>query len=126
VAGFDSVVLIAGGFNDKRVRLTALSEVASHVRAVVAIGLAASEVAEAFGSRCRVTFADTMREAVLCAHQLARRGDTVLLSPALPGRDWYIEPYRLRGQDFCHTVREVVPGFQAEDRALEPDVDFLY
>src|SRR5207237_2516221 len=59
VRGFPSVVLVAGGRN-KGLDLGALGEAADHVRAVVAIGEAAGEVASAFAELRPVTTATSM------------------------------------------------------------------
>jgi len=101
VRGFDSVVLIAGGRN-KGLDLGVLGEVASRIRAVVAIGEAASEVREALAGRPSQT-ADSMEEAVAAAAAIARPGDVVLLSPACASFDWY-GSYVERGRDFVANV----------------------
>ena len=105
VAGFESVVLIAGGRN-KGLDLRALAESAGPIRAVVAIGEAAPEVAAAFEGVRPVTRAGSMREAVRTAVDLACPGDAVLLSPGCASFDWY-GSYGERGDDFAHAVDEV-------------------
>ena len=102
VRGFDSVVLIAGGRN-KGLDLGTLAEGADHVRAVVAIGEAAPEVAAAFEGLRPVEVAHSMTEAVATAAALARPGDAVLLSPACASFDWYAG-YADRGDDFAAAV----------------------
>jgi UDP-N-acetylmuramoylalanine--D-glutamate ligase len=103
VAGFDSVVLIAGGRN-KGLDLTALAEVSSRVRAVVGIGEAADEVVAALSGR-PAQIAHSMQDAVAAAAGIARTGDTVLLSPACASFDWY-GSYAERGDDFAARVRD--------------------
>jgi UDP-N-acetylmuramoylalanine--D-glutamate ligase len=103
VRAFPSVVLLAGGKN-KGLDLRALREVAHHVRAVVAIGAAAGEVAAAFEGLRPVVTASSMDDAVARASELARHGDTVLLSPACASFDWY-GGYAERGEDFARAVR---------------------
>ena len=105
VAGFESVVLIAGGRN-KGLDLRALAESAGPIRAVVAIGEAAPDVAAAFEGVRPVTRAGSMREAVRTAVELARPGDAVLLSPGCASFDWY-GSYGERGDDFARAVDEV-------------------
>jgi len=102
VRGFGSVVLIAGGRN-KGLDLSTLAEGADHVRAVVAIGESAGEVAAAFDGIRPVEVAGSMREAVAAAARLARPGDAVLLSPACASFDWY-PSYAARGDDFAAAV----------------------
>ncbi len=82
VGGFDSVVLIAGGRN-KGLDLSVLAEATPHVRAVVAIGEAAADVAAAFDGKRPVVTAASMDEAVAAASALAAPGDVVVLSPGL-------------------------------------------
>ncbi|HAS13258.1 MAG TPA: UDP-N-acetylmuramoyl-L-alanine--D-glutamate ligase [Acidimicrobiaceae bacterium] len=102
VRGFDSVVLIAGGRN-KGLDLGTLAEGVDHVRAVVAIGEAAPEIAAAFDELRPVEVAGSMPEAVAAAARLAQPGDAVLLSPACASFDWYAS-YAARGDDFAAAV----------------------
>lgn len=104
--GFDSVVLIAGGRN-KGLDLGVMAEAVDRVRAVVAIGEAAQEVAEAFDGLRPVTTASSMDAAVDAAVTAARPGDVVLLSPGCASYDWY-SSYAERGDDFTRAVRERV------------------
>ena len=102
VAGFDSVVLIAGGRN-KGVDLSELARGRDHLRAVVAIGEAQAEVAAAFAGQRPVVGADSMAAAVAAAADLARPGDAVVLSPGCASFDWYTS-YGQRGDDFAAEV----------------------
>jgi UDP-N-acetylmuramoylalanine--D-glutamate ligase len=114
IAGFDSVVLIAGGRN-KGLDLGMLAGSAGSIRAVVAIGEAAPEVAAAFAGVRPVTRAASMDEAVRAAVGLARPGDAVLLSPGCASFDWY-GSYGERGDDFARAVREVAGAAGARGR----------
>jgi UDP-N-acetylmuramoylalanine--D-glutamate ligase len=105
IAGFESVVLIAGGRN-KALDLGLLAESAGPIRAVVAIGEAAPEVAAAFDGVRPVTRAGSMDEAVRAAVDVARPGDVVLLSPGCASFDWY-GSYGDRGDDFARAVHDV-------------------
>lgn len=102
--GFDEVVLIAGGKN-KGIDLGELVNGAPHVRAVVAIGDAACEVATAFAGHARVEKATTMEAAVDTARGLSGGEVPVLLSPGCASFDWY-SSYGERGDDFGRIVRE--------------------
>lgn len=102
VRGFDSVVLIAGGHN-KGLDLSVLAEASDHIRAVVAIGAAADQVDDAFAGVRPVVRAASMADAVRLAHDLARSGDAVLLSPGCASFDWY-DSYGERGDDFAASV----------------------
>jgi len=104
--GFSNVVLIAGGRN-KGLDLSPIADESARVRAVVAIGDAADEVAAVFAGRRPVEHASSMTEAVETARRLARAGDTVLLSPGCTSFDWY-DGYARRGEDFTRCVRDLM------------------
>jgi UDP-N-acetylmuramoylalanine--D-glutamate ligase len=106
VAGFASVVLIAGGRN-KGLDLRVLAAAAPPVRAVVAIGDAAGEVEAAFSGRVPVLRAADMAAAVSAADELAVAGDVVLLSPGCASFDWY-RSYSERGEEFTALVAATV------------------
>jgi UDP-N-acetylmuramoylalanine--D-glutamate ligase len=103
--GLESVVLIAGGRN-KGLDLSELTAEAGRIRAVVAIGEAAPEIAVAFDGLRPVREASSMDQAVHEAASLARRGDAVVLSPACTSFDWY-SGYAERGDDFIRAVSAV-------------------
>ena len=107
--GCAPAVLIAGGRN-KGLDLSVLAAAAPHLRAVVAIGEAADEVAAAFAGVTPVSRAPSMADAVDAARSVAGPGDSVVLSPACASFDWY-RSYAERGDDFARCVR--VPGFTA-------------
>ncbi|MDA8044539.1 MAG: UDP-N-acetylmuramoyl-L-alanine--D-glutamate ligase [Actinomycetota bacterium] len=104
VAGFASVVLIAGGRN-KGLDLSILATAVPPVRAVVSIGEAAAEVQRVFAGVVPTTVARSMDEAVEQAAGLARSGDSVLLSPGCASFDWY-RSYAARGDDYARIVRD--------------------
>ncbi|MDQ4070898.1 MAG: UDP-N-acetylmuramoyl-L-alanine--D-glutamate ligase [Actinomycetota bacterium] len=112
VRGFDSVILLAGGRN-KGLDLSELGEVSDHVRAVVAIGEAAAQVAAVFAGRRPVRIAGSMDEAVAAAAEVARPGDVVLLSPGCASFDWY-RSYAERGDDFARAVHAFTGGRHAD------------
>jgi UDP-N-acetylmuramoylalanine--D-glutamate ligase len=100
IRSFPSIVLLAGGRN-KGLDLASLAGEADRIRAVVALGEAAPEIAEAFSGRCPVDTAASMRDAVALAAARAVPGDTVLLSPACASFDWYpAGGYPARGDAF--------------------------
>lgn len=107
LSGFDSVVLIAGGRN-KGIDLAPLAATPERVRAVVAIGEAAPDVAAAFAGCRPVETATSMDDAVARAAALAHPGDAVLLSPGCASFDWY-SSYGERGDDFARAVRALTP-----------------
>jgi UDP-N-acetylmuramoylalanine--D-glutamate ligase len=101
---FDSVVLIAGGKN-KGLDLSQMACEPHRMRAVVAIGASADDIARAFSGVCTVVKATSMSEAVEQAALVAREGDVVVLSPGCTSYDWYSN-YGERGEDFMKCVRE--------------------
>lgn len=115
-SGFDSVVLVAGGRN-KGLDLSPLRRTAPPVRAVVAIGEAADEVAAVFAGAVPVRRAADMADAVSTAAGLARPGDAVVLSPGCASFDWY-PSYAARGDDFTRHARRAAAAHPAtqEDR----------
>jgi UDP-N-acetylmuramoylalanine--D-glutamate ligase len=102
---FDSIVLIAGGKN-KDLDLSQMACEPQRMRAVVAIGASADDIARAFSGVCTVVKADSMSNAVAQARELARAGDVVVLSPGCTSYDWYSN-YGERGDDFMKCVREL-------------------
>ena len=102
---FDSIVLIAGGKN-KGLDLSQMASEPHRMRAVVAIGAAADDIARAFSGVCTVVKAENMNSAVLQANELSRNGDVVVLSPGCTSYDWYSN-YGERGEDFMNCVREL-------------------
>jgi UDP-N-acetylmuramoylalanine--D-glutamate ligase len=76
------------------------------MRAVVAIGASADDIAQAFSGVCAVVTAESMSTAVAQARELARAGDVVVLSPGCTSYDWYSN-YGERGDDFMKCVREL-------------------
>jgi UDP-N-acetylmuramoylalanine--D-glutamate ligase len=103
VRGFPSVVLIAGGRN-KGLDLSELASTVPPVRAVVAVGESAHDVAEAFAGLAPVRQAASMSEAVDVASSLAVTGDAVVLSPGCASFDWY-SSYIERGEVFSGLVK---------------------
>lgn len=108
LAGFASVVLIAGGRN-KGIDLGPLADRVDHVRAVVAIGEAGDEVGAVFDGLRPVVTAESMEEAVAAARSLARPGDAILLSPGCASYDWYPN-YGARGDEFVAIVTAQLGG----------------
>jgi UDP-N-acetylmuramoylalanine--D-glutamate ligase len=99
-----SVVLILGG-RDKHGDFAALAgEVARKARLVLTIGEAAAAIESALGDAVPFERAGTMGEAVRRAAGIARRGDTVLLSPACASFDQYSN-FEERGRHFASLAR---------------------
>jgi UDP-N-acetylmuramoylalanine--D-glutamate ligase len=103
IRAFEDVVLIAGGRN-KDLDLSQLASEPGRMRGVVAIGDDATLVADAFAGICPVVTAQSMRDAVSAAAEMASPGVSVLLSPGCTSYDWY-RNYNERGDDFQMQVR---------------------
>jgi UDP-N-acetylmuramoylalanine--D-glutamate ligase len=114
VSAFSSVVLIAGGRN-KGLDLSELAKTVPPVRAVVAIGEAAADVAAALGGLVPLRRAASMGEAVEMAGDLAGPGDAVVLSPGCASFDWY-SSYGERGEHFGALVRAKLATVGGGDR----------
>lgn len=105
----DRVILIAGGRN-KGSDFSLLAEsVTRHVRHLILIGEAASQMAEQLGSLVPLSEAASMEDAVRRAAEVAQAGDTVLLSPACASFDMF-SSYAHRGEVF----RQAVQGLRSD------------
>jgi UDP-N-acetylmuramoylalanine--D-glutamate ligase len=102
-----NVVWIAGGI-DKGNDYSALNElVREKVRAIVCLGKDNSKIINAFkGLVPLIVGTSSMEEAVGSAYHLARKDDTVLLSPACASFDLF-ENYEDRGRQFKNCVRNL-------------------
>jgi UDP-N-acetylmuramoylalanine--D-glutamate ligase len=104
-----SVILILGG-RDKHGDFGALAPLAERAaRHVLTIGEAAAVIEPALAGRVPLERRETMDRAVARAAELARPGDTVLLSPACASFDQYAN-YEERGKHFARLARETVDG----------------
>jgi UDP-N-acetylmuramoylalanine--D-glutamate ligase len=101
-----TVLLILGG-RDKHGDFASLAPaVARAARIVLTIGEAAATIETALAGTVPVERAGTMENAVLRAGELARRGETVLLSPACASFDAYAN-YEERGRHFATLAKAV-------------------
>ncbi len=99
------VVLIAGGDGKGQDFSRLRTPVMRHARAVVLIGRAAPQIAEALaGAGVVVEFASDMADAVARADALAKDADAVLLSPACASFDMF-RNYVHRAEVFIDAVR---------------------
>lgn len=99
-------VLIAGG-KDKGFDYAAIRDlVGRHVADAVLIGEAQSRMVEAWGQRTRCHRAQDLAEAVATARRLARKGQTVLLSPGCSSYDMF-KNFEERGRVFRDLVRDL-------------------
>jgi UDP-N-acetylmuramoylalanine--D-glutamate ligase len=106
IESFDRVVVILGG-KYKGGRFEDLAgPLATHGRAVVAIGEARPLVRAALASRVAIVEAESMEDAVDRAFGLAQPGDVVLLAPACSSFDMFAD-YAARGRAFKEAVRSL-------------------
>lgn len=99
----EPIVLIAGGRN-KNLDLSGLASTGARLRAVVAFGEAAQEIAEVFeNAEFEVVLVTDIDSAVEMAASRAHRGDVVLLSPACASFDQF-KNYEERGDRFRAAV----------------------
>ncbi|HWD09714.1 MAG TPA: UDP-N-acetylmuramoyl-L-alanine--D-glutamate ligase [Actinomycetota bacterium] len=102
LAGFERVVLIAGG-RAKGLDLSPLAGEADRLVGVIAMGEASEELSALFAGRLRFATAGWVEDAVEIAASWAVPGDTVLLSPACASLDQY-SGYSERGDRFAAAV----------------------
>ncbi|MEK7323335.1 MAG: UDP-N-acetylmuramoyl-L-alanine--D-glutamate ligase [Pseudomonadota bacterium] len=100
------VVLIAGGLGKGQDFSLLKDAAAAKARAVVLLGRDAPLIEQALAGVVPVVNAASMEEAVLRARDLARAGDTVLLSPACASFDMF-KSYDHRGDVFSAAVRSM-------------------
>jgi UDP-N-acetylmuramoylalanine--D-glutamate ligase len=101
-----SLVVIAGG-QGKGQDFSPLREAfRSKVRHAVLMGQDAMQLATVFSGVCTMEFAADMDDAVMKAANAARRGETVLLSPACASLDMFRD-YGHRGDSFAIAVRRL-------------------
>ena len=107
IAGLDGpLVLIAGGDGKGQDFRALAATLRGKVRHVLLIGRDARALGDALGDVCPIDYCDTLEAAVRAAAALARRGDTVLLSPACASLDMFRD-YTHRGDVFAAAVREL-------------------
>jgi UDP-N-acetylmuramoylalanine--D-glutamate ligase len=105
IRGVDDAVLIAGG-RAKGADLRPLRAEAGRLRAVVAIGEAASTLVDVFDGLTPTSVATSIEEAVREAFAAAGPGGTVLLAPACASWDQFRD-YAERGDRFAAAARSL-------------------
>jgi UDP-N-acetylmuramoylalanine--D-glutamate ligase len=106
IESFDRVVAIVGGRYKGGEFELLRAPLAERGRGVVAIGEARPLVHQALADTVPVVDADSMREAVRKAFDLARPEGVVLLAPACSSFDMFLD-YAARGQEFKTAVSEL-------------------
>ncbi len=113
ISAVSNAVLVAGG-RTKGIDLSPLVGGAEHLRAVVALGESADEVAEVFSGRVPVSKASSIEDAARAAWELAVPGGVVLLAPACASWDQFRD-YAERGERFARAAREIAEGDARRD-----------
>ncbi len=98
LAAFDRIHWIVGG-QAKEPGLGECEQYMGHVTAAYTIGEAGEDFAEALTPHCAVSRCGTLDKAVELASQVARAGETVLLSPACASFDQFRD-FEDRGETF--------------------------
>jgi UDP-N-acetylmuramoylalanine--D-glutamate ligase len=99
------VVLIIGGVDKGNDYSEILDLVKEKVKAIICLGKDNSKIIEAFNKHIEIIIeTTTASDAVNSAYKFAKKGDTVLLSPACASFDLF-ENYEDRGQQFKQAVR---------------------
>ncbi|WP_136798731.1 UDP-N-acetylmuramoyl-L-alanine--D-glutamate ligase [Desulfosediminicola ganghwensis] len=106
-------VLIAGGREKGEDYSMLKAAIRDKAKDVVLIGEAAEKMKTSFNGAVPLHMATTMADAVRKATQLAKAGDTVLLSPACASFDMF-NSYGHRGQVFSEEVLRLVAEQSAE------------
>jgi UDP-N-acetylmuramoylalanine--D-glutamate ligase len=108
----EPVILIAGG-KDKNGDLSPLKKlVRERVKHLILMGEAKERMARELGGQADTVVAKTMEEAVSLAHQKAKGGEVVLLSPACSSFDMF-KDYKERGRVFKEVVLRLSTKSQA-------------
>ena len=107
VAGLAGPLIVIAGGDGKQQDFTPLrAAFRGKVRCVVLIGRDAPAIEAVLRDICAIVRSATLPEAVRAAAQVARPGDTVLLSPACASLDMF-RNYAHRGEVFSSAVREL-------------------
>lgn len=105
--GIDApVVLIAGGLAKDQDFAPLAKAIKNKARHVVLIGQDANIIAKTINGLIEYEFAHSMQDAVSKAFSVAKKGDTVLLSPACASMDMF-DSYAQRGQSFNDCVMQL-------------------
>jgi len=100
------IILIAGGKDkggDYKILAKLLKE---KVRSILLIGEASQRIRDALSNTVEIALADNLNKAVKTAFKMAKRGETVLLSPMCSSFDMF-KDYKERGDLFRRAVEEL-------------------
>ena len=100
------VVIIMGGRGKGAPYAPLRALLRDRVKLILAIGEDAEKIRDELGDVAPVADCGTLADAVDLAHEKAKRGDTVLLSPACASYDQF-KNFEDRGDQFKRLVREL-------------------
>jgi UDP-N-acetylmuramoylalanine--D-glutamate ligase len=110
VQSFDNpLILIAGGRHKGSNYHPLVQACRGNLKGAVFMGEAANLLAEAFNHEIPFSLAADMQDAVSKAHEMAQRGDIVLLAPACSSFDMF-KNYDHRGRVFKAAVEDLLNG----------------
>ena len=101
-----NLILLAGGVGKGQDFEPLVDVVKKHVRAAVLLGEDAPAMEKALADHTEIHRVEYMARAVQFAHELARKGDVVLLSPACASLDMFVD-YHDRGRQFAAAVHDL-------------------
>jgi UDP-N-acetylmuramoylalanine--D-glutamate ligase len=108
------VLLIAGG-KDKGGDYSVMRKlIKDKVKTLILLGEAAGRIRGAFSGYTRIIDADSLKEAVIAAADMATRGDTVMLSPMCSSFDMF-SSYKHRGEAYQAAVKEAIARVKVSD-----------
>ncbi len=99
------IILLAGG-RDKGLDYASILPHLRKVKRVNLFGEAAVKIREALGSKVEAEAFSSLEEAVLSSYQVAKSGDTILLSPMCSSFDMFSN-YQDRGDKFIEIVNSI-------------------
>ena len=100
------IVLLLGGKNKKTDFRLLLPHIKRHVKHIVSYGEAGGEIAAAIGDAVRLNRVSSLNQAVASAHDLAKPGDIVLMSPGCASFDQF-NNFEERGNKFKELVNNI-------------------
>ncbi|MCB1215173.1 MAG: UDP-N-acetylmuramoyl-L-alanine--D-glutamate ligase, partial [Deltaproteobacteria bacterium] len=107
LASFEkNIILIMGGVDKGGSYSPLKALIRAKVKALITMGQAGPKIAQSLEGSTQIFEVNTMEEALQTAHQLAQKGDTVLLAPACSSFDQYAN-YAKRGEDFERLVFKI-------------------
>jgi len=99
------IILLAGG-KDKGLDFSLVNFYLKRVKKINLFGEASSKIKESLNSNVELEVFSSLEEAVASAHESAKSGDTILLSPMCASFDMFLD-YKERGDKFIEIVNSL-------------------